>query len=134
MSPPPTKGDRNYHLIEFLLAGGTTPQAAKKFNISPQRVSQIVKYYKLDLKSQRQTKKAILIEEFTPLLGTMRDTDIAKRFNVPANTVHYARKKLGIKAFLKPIGCARCITHPWAKGLCRNCYERARRRALKEQA
>lgn len=32
---------------------------------------------------------------------------------------------------LKPIGCPACSTRPYAKGLCRNCYHRDRRRRNK---
>jgi hypothetical protein len=30
----------------------------------------------------------------------------------------------------KTIGCSRCITHPYARNLCKPCYERSRRREL----
>jgi hypothetical protein len=32
----------------------------------------------------------------------------------------------GLYAVGKPIGCPKCLTHPYARGLCRNCYERFR--------
>jgi hypothetical protein len=128
--PEQKKSDRNYKLIEYLIAGHSTVEAAKEFGISNQRVNQLVKYYKLDLRT-RKTNKEILFEKITPFLGTMRDTDIARKLGVSLSQVRHLREKQGVKAYSKPIGCAKCKTEPWAKGMCRNCYERSRRRLRK---
>lgn len=125
------KDARNYRLIEYLMAGHTVPEAAKEFEISHQRVCQLIKYYKLDL-SARKTHKEILFEKIVPLLGTMRDTDLAQMFGATVAQIRFLREKHGVGAFLKPVGCANCKTKPYAKRMCRKCYERKRRRALRK--
>jgi hypothetical protein len=128
------KSQRNYKLMEFLVSGHTINEAADEFGISRQRVSQLAHYFNLDLGKIRKEKNDNFMEQVAPFLGTMRDTDLAKRFNVSATVISYARKKLGIPIFLKPIGCEKCKTHPYAKGLCRACHSRSFRKGRKARS
>ena len=56
--------------------------------------------------------------------------EIAAELDISKSAVHYRLSEAGVDTGrrLKPIGCKMCIIEPYAHGLCRNCYVRARRR------
>lgn len=67
-------------------------------------------------------------------------TDYTTRYDMTVKEIadkHYCSVQhvydvtIGYQRAVKPIGCERCDTNPYAKGLCRRCYERQLRQEKK---
>lgn len=68
--------------------------------------------------------------EMEQALGKMPDVQVAKIYGVSAMTVGRKRAELGLSTFaeIRPDRCTRCDTQPYAKGMCRACWTRWRRK------
>jgi len=125
-----SKKERNQNIVLMLKNRSLKEgEAGKLFGVSQQRISQIVRDNGLD-RSERVAPKSGLIER-SELLGKVSDKEVSRRLRVSPGLVWSVRKQKGIKAFSVPVGCEECGNYPYAKGLCRNCYEIQRRRKLK---
>jgi hypothetical protein len=117
-----TKEKRNLAVVE-MLENASAREVGKVFGISKQRVCKIAKQYGLDLSPRTGNPKDGIIKE-SNLLGATTDTEIVDQVGVGIHTVGRLRKRLKIGRYLLPIGCSKCKTNHYAKGLCRNCYAR----------
>jgi hypothetical protein len=113
--------------IVRMLENHSAREVGKAFNLSKQRVCKIAEQYGVDLSPRSGNPKDRIIKG-TGLLGITTDTEIVNQVSVDIHTVGRLRKKLEIERYLLPIGCAKCRTDHYAKGLCRNCYRRNRYR------
>jgi hypothetical protein len=112
--------------IAKMLEDHSSLEVGARFSISKQRACKIGNKYGADFikfRSGIYSDKRSRAEK-SELLGTMSDADIARRLKLSVITVRETRKALGIKVYEVPIGCEKCKTDPYAKGLCRNCYSR----------
>lgn len=123
------KVDRNNQIM-LMINTKTQVEIAAELGISRQRVAQIIdrngglkeyhaKYY----------NRSLLLA----LLGTMSDTDVRKETGISLCTIGSWRKRLGIPKYssVRPPTCEDCSVHPYAKGMCRSCYARAKRKEKK---
>jgi DNA-binding CsgD family transcriptional regulator len=113
------KTQRNQAMLAMLEEGKTVTETGAHFGVSRQRVQQIAAANNVFLKF----RKTRAVEQF-PDLGRMTDREAANVLNVSPMTVFAVRKKLGVRRYLRPIGCEECQRKPYAKGMCRNCYAR----------
>lgn len=115
--------DRDEKIIE-LASTHNMSEIAEILGISRERVRQILNRNGVTERQFVRSTKIELIEKIIPLLGTMPDSDIARKFGISHNAVGVIRKERNIEKFMLPIGCNECKKNPYAVGLCRNCYTR----------
>jgi hypothetical protein len=116
------KRERNKALIKFL-DNHTLSEAAEKFGISRQRVFQITEMYGVDLKSRDIAKGAkVRAVRESGLLGSTYDAEVARQTGVSETMVSFVRRGAGIPRFAQSIGCEKCKTKPYSRGLCKACY------------
>lgn len=109
--------------IRAYLFDFTATEIAKMYGVSPERIRQIA--LKVDPFYEgynRPHKNREILERVRDKLGSMRDTDIAKMYKVRSGYITFLRRELRIKKYKKHLPCPKCITHEYAKGLCRSCY------------
>lgn len=84
--------------------------------------------------------------ELIELYRAYSGPEIARKFGVSAERVYQRLRAAGHTpknkrvaappkplVYPKPIGCERCVTEPYARGLCRLCWNRAQRRGVLDQ-
>jgi hypothetical protein len=120
------KGQRNLAIVE-MLENHSAREVGEAFNLSKQRICKIAEQYGVDLSPRTGSPKDNIIKG-SNLLGITTDTEISSQLSVDIHTVGILRNKLKIDRYLLPIGCPKCKTDHYAKGLCRNCYRRNRYR------
>lgn len=77
---------------------------------------------------RQESKQAKALLESSGLIDQLPDRELTKMFGVHTTQLWELRRESGMMKLPKPIGCEECPENPYAKGLCRNCYERNRRR------
>lgn len=120
------KIERNQQIMQDLLTM-TQAEVSDKYKISRQRVGQIVEAMGgLPEGHVRFIRHA----EANKCLGLQQDTKIARQFGMKSEAVAQRRRRLGIEPYYKqrPSHCPRCETNEYAKGYCKNCYNRQLRR------
>ena len=117
-----TKFERNAALLK-MLADHSPSEVAKHFGITRQRVYELAEQNKVPVSRDKHETHVLI-----PLIGTMKDRDLAKLHPISAQQIHLLRKKYKLPVYKIPIGCPDCETKPYAKGMCRKCYNRNNRR------
>jgi hypothetical protein len=124
---PNEKTERNDKIVEMSKTYNMQ-EIADCFGITRERVRQVLNQRGI---SERHylSHESILVQN-SILLGTTTDTDIAEVYGVLPQLVSSLRNKKGIKKYKIPIGCPDCVTHHYARGLCKACWARAQRRGV----
>ena len=91
--------------------------------VSRERVRQILLEY--GIRNDRRTEPSERVIENLELAGKVPDKFITQITGASQATISAVKKRYGKKKYIKPIGCAKCKTHTYARGLCKNCWHRA---------
>ena len=117
--------ERNQRIIE-LTKDYNFSEIGRKLGISRERVRQIVRAH--GIQGTDGTSHKVRELKRSGLLGVKSDPELAEQFGLHDRTVAAIRVEVGLRINPKPIGCRRCKTKPYARGLCRPCWARAARR------
>lgn len=130
------ESERNLRVIELLLNSEprlTQAEVAKQFGITRERVRQIVVKWEettgrtmpIDkIPAEKKLKRDKLV--FSGLLGKRSDQFLADIYQLSVGFVATLRKKQETPTWAsqRPDHCEECETHPYSKGMCKNCYMR----------
>ena len=135
----PKKRLPNHQELLLLFESHTLAQLAEMFQVKENTVARKIaeaRRLKLSpnpaLEHRRQQVEKMLKEkksfaQIGRILG-IRDS------SVRVFAIHHGlyTPNTGLYAVGNPIGCPKCLTHPYARGLCRTCYQRFRRLKTKK--
>jgi len=128
---PLKQTERNLHIVE-LLADYTMAEVGRMYKLSHERIRQIAREY--GYKGANRVRHGNRMIERNSKLGRVVDRVLAEELDVPLSAVAWARYRTGKRSAWKKdadrIGCPKCETEPYARGLCKPCYNRANRRGL----
>lgn len=118
------KTERNEQIIAALNLH-TASEVARMFGITRQRVDQIVKAMG-GYPSEHRNYLSEIHRAIEPYLGKAPDSEVARLFKTTLAIVRHRRIMLGVQPHYKtrPDKCAKCALEPYARGMCRRCYNR----------
>lgn len=122
-----------------LFKSKTVSKLAAQFNVSKQRVHQLLSKNPEDFERIKQEKEARFVGAIKVAHAEGKTTSeiaenegvnstwqtVTRRLTILGLTPNYKEREL-----LAP-GCPKCETEPYALGFCKNCHERNRRQAAK---
>ena len=88
----------------------------QEYKLCRERVRQFRHHFKIPRAPPKEIPRAPWKEEALPLLGTMTDTVMAKRFNVSITSVSKFRRSEGVPRFKKPLPLHEGFEEMWLRG------------------
>lgn len=132
-------------IVKALLDGHLNQaEVARQYGLSRERIRQYVANWeeetgnKIPINKLSESKKKLkerIIQ--SGLLGSMPDHQVADEIGGSNDSfVRKIRRKFGIFSFAstRPLTCPSCLTKPYARGLCKNCYTRDLRKRRQNNA